>query len=61
MLGVTEPKCAVKDSSLLSKRQGLGFSRWRVSKQIPRGPGKTKCPDIGAGFMSSVVFGFALG
>jgi hypothetical protein len=32
MLGVTEPECAVKDSSLLSKRQGLGFAGWGVSE-----------------------------
>jgi hypothetical protein len=58
---MTEPKRPVKDSSLLSKRERLGFTRWRISKQVPRGPGETESTDIGAGLVLSVVFGFALG
>jgi hypothetical protein len=58
---MTKPERPVKDSSLLSKRERLGLTCWRISKQVPRGSGETESTDIGAGLMSGVVFGFALG
>jgi hypothetical protein len=60
MFGMSEPERTVKDAGLLSEGESPGAGGWSVCEQLEGATRETERPDVRAGRVLCVVFGFAL-